>query len=140
MLRGGPRPPTPVERWTLRLGVGFAAFSIVAIAWAMSDVDGDGLASIDEVQMGMNPLDGDSDNDGASDGWEMKQAGGDKHATQDGRLPCGVLEPCAGPAAEAEPEPPRVSSQTATGVTVGVALLGVSVAVVAALWVGRRWQ
>jgi hypothetical protein len=43
--------------------------AIAFISWGMSDIDGDGLASFDEMGK-TQPMQGDSDGDGASDGWE----------------------------------------------------------------------
>lgn len=35
------------------------------------DSDSDGLADLDEIQLGTNPYDSDSDDDGMPDGWEL---------------------------------------------------------------------
>lgn len=64
------RPATRLEAWSLGAGLGLSILAISFIAWAMTDVDGDGTTSFQEVQDGTRPMNADSDGDGVTDGWE----------------------------------------------------------------------
>lgn len=46
-------------------------FNPLAPATGNTDVDNDGLATVEELALGTNPIDADTDNDGIIDGWEQ---------------------------------------------------------------------
>ena len=133
------RPATRLEIWTVRLGIGMAVFAVAFISWAMADIDGDGMASIEEMQRGTNPLNGDSDGDGGADGWEVRHDG-DPNAPDLPGLPCGVLADCPPEGPAAGPVAPKVSSGTAVASTIAIGLLAAVAAVALASIAGRRMQ
>ncbi|MGB1696818.1 MAG: thrombospondin type 3 repeat-containing protein [Thermoplasmatota archaeon] len=70
-------PLTKQKKQAFAAGAGFAIvvmFAGVAI-WLMLDVDQDGRSGYQEMGDGTNPINGDSDGDGASDGWEIEKGG-----------------------------------------------------------------
>lgn len=74
-------PLSTKKRKAFAAGAGFAIvvmFAGVAI-WLMLDVDSDGRSGYQEIGDGTNPIDGDSDDDGIADGWDL-----DKHHPENG--------------------------------------------------------
>lgn len=87
-------PLTKQKKQAFAAGAGFAIvamFAGVAI-WLMLDVDQDGRSGYQEMGDGTNPVDGDSDGDGASDGWEIENGGDPTQASPREELKRGGCE------------------------------------------------
>lgn len=143
------RPPLPrMAAWSAGLGVAGSILAVALLAWGMSDVDGDGEASFQEMGDGTLPMRGDSDGDGAADGWEkangfdpMKGNAFDSLGAppEDDPLCIAGLKECAeeDPEPAEEPQGPKVSDSTAQMRTGMMAFGAALLAAVAGLFTGR---
>lgn len=81
-------PLTKQKKQAFAAGAGFAIvvmFAGVAI-WLMLDVDNDGRSGYQEMGDGTSPINGDSDGDGAADGWEIEKGGDPTQASPKDQL------------------------------------------------------
>lgn len=145
------RPPLPrMAAWSAGLGVAGSILGVALLAWGMSDVDGDGEASFQEMGDGTLPMRADSDGDGATDGWEKANgfdpmegnAFDNLGAPPEDDPLCELgLADCPEPEqptdSSNEPEGPKISD-TEAGVKTGLWAFGAAlVAAVAGLFTGR---
>lgn len=137
------RPPLPrMAVWSAGLGVAGSVLAIALLAWGMSDVDGDGAASFQEMGAGTMPMRADSDGDGWSDGWEFGHGMDPLAAEPASPLAndplCGLgLQDCPEPEevpAEATPTVRDSTAQIRTGV---VAFVAAAVAALAGITTSR---
>ncbi|MGB1586502.1 MAG: hypothetical protein ACPHID_05595 [Thermoplasmatota archaeon] len=132
--------------WSAGLGVAGSVLAVAFLAWGMSDVDGDGAASFQEMGVGTQPMRADSDGDGAMDGWELARGfdpmQGEAFESLGSTPSVGCqlsLSTCDEPETEAsqQPPPPTVSDNQAQLRTGLLALGAAMVASVAGIFTGR---
>lgn len=140
------RPPLPrMAAWSAGIGVSLSILTVAVLAWGMSDVDGDGEASFQEIGAGTKPMRGDSDGDGLSDGWERAR-GLDPLGAQPSLVPVPQDPMCDLGLGGCEPEPqpeappeaaPTVSDERAQMTTGVVAFVAAAIASLAGIFTGR---